>query len=262
MPTPRLAYTVHPGQGPYLGMLHGFLSSSSQWMHNLEALSAVCRPVTIDLWGHGQSPSPASPELYHPDQYVLALDAVRQALNADQWLLCGYSIGAALTIRYTQTKPEQVSAHIFTNSSSAFADDEQIKKWQTESGESATRIARDGLKAINRIPVHPRFAKRLPKDVYAALMEDAQTLSPAGVANTLRHTTPNASIRHLAPGNLRPALLCYGQLETRFAAGKDWAAANMPNLSVAELQAGHAVNMEDSTGFNKAVAQFIATHTK
>ncbi len=155
-----------------------------------------------------------------------------------------------------------MSAHIFTNSSSAFADDEQIQKWRAEAGESAMRIARDGLKAINRIPVHPRFAKRLPKDVYAALMEDAQTLSPAAVANTLRHTTPNASIRHLAPDNLRPGLLCYGQLETRFADAKDWAVANMPNLSVADLQAGHAVNMEDSTGFNKAAAQFIAAHTK
>ncbi|XOV83014.1 MAG: alpha/beta fold hydrolase [bacterium] len=260
MPAAKLAYTVHPGQGPYLGMLHGFLSSSSQWMHNLAALARVCRPVTIDLWGHGHSPSPDDPRAYHPDQYVEALEEIRQTLGTRQWLVCGYSIGAALTIRYTQAYPEHVPAHIFTNSSSAFADTAQIQQWRADAADSAARIHKDGLKAISRIPVHPRFAKRLPADVYATLMKDAQTLCPAGIAHTLTHTTPNASIRHLAADNPRPALLAHGQLETRFMEARNWAFEHMPNLTIVDLQAGHAVNMEDSHGFNTAVTRFVQTH--
>ena len=261
MPPDKLAYTVHPGQGPYLAMMHGFLSSSRQWNHNLSALGRVCQPVTIDLWGHGKSPSPTDELAYHPDYYVEALENIRLSLGTDQWLLCGYSIGAALTIRYTQTYPEHVIAHIFTNSTSAFADEEQVTRWQSEAAESAERIHKGGLKAISRIPVHPRFAKRLPPDLYATLMEDAQTLSPTGVAHTLSYTTPNASIRHLASDNSRPALLAHGQLEARFAGSRDWAVAHMPHLTVVDLQAGHAVNMEDSEGFNQVVTAFVEAHT-
>ena len=92
-------------------------------------------------------------------------------------------------------------------------------------------------------------------------MEDAQTLSPTGVAHTLKYTTPNASIRHLARDNSKPALLVHGQLESRFAGARDWAVAHMPHLTVVDLQAGHAVNMEDSEGFNQAVTGFVKAHT-
>ena len=33
---------VHPGEGPPMLLMHGFLSSRSQWRANLAALAAVC----------------------------------------------------------------------------------------------------------------------------------------------------------------------------------------------------------------------------
>jgi pimeloyl-ACP methyl ester carboxylesterase len=261
LPEPQLAYTVHPGKGPYLAMLHGFLSSSAQWQHNLDALSTVCRPVTIDLWGHGDSPAPTEQKHYTPDAYIEALGQVRRALGADTWFVCGYSIGAGITIRYTHEYPNHVLGHIFTNSSSGFADSAQVSKWRADAASGSQNIFDGGIKAINRIPVHPRFAKRLPVDIYTALVSDARELSPHGVGNALLATTPNASIRDIAATNPRPALLCFGTLEKRFAAAKDWAIENMPELSVVELNAGHAVNMEDSEGFNRAACAFISQHT-
>ena len=56
------------------------------------------------------------------------------------------------------------------------------------------------------------------------------------------------------------ALLCFGKFEKRFFASKAWAAEHMPRLTVVELDAGHAVNMEDATGFNDAVTAFMDTH--
>lgn len=230
-------------------------------MHNLGALSRVCRPVTIDLWGHGHSPAPEDETLYTPDAYVEALHQVHQSLGGEPWLLCGYSIGAGLTIRYTHHHANDVIAHIFTNSSSGFADRKQVQKWQKDGPATAQKIKQNGLAAIERIAVHPKFAKRLPKDIYTALTEDAALLSPLGVSHALLHTTPNASIRDLAKVNQHPALLCNGILETRFTKAKDWAAQHMPGLEIIELNAGHAVNMEDSEGFNQAVCQFIERHT-
>ncbi len=257
----HLAYTVHPGNGPYLVLMHGFLSSAKQWQPNLDALAQVCTPVTIELWGHGSSPAPDNPNRYLPQAYVEELEHIRCALNAEQWFLCGYSLSAGLTIRYTHTYPQHVTGHIFTNSSSALADDKQIDTWSKSNTASAEKIMREGQAAIERLPVHPRFARRLPRDIYDQLVADAQKLSPTGVALTLTQTILNAGVRNLATTNPRPALLCRGDHERRFTRYGEWAQAHMPNLEVVRLAAGHAVNLDSSDGFNKAVQRFVKTRS-
>ena len=57
--------------------MHGFLTGPSQWLKNLDALSEVCQPVVVDLWGHGQSPAPEQAEPYLPMGYVQAFEAIR-----------------------------------------------------------------------------------------------------------------------------------------------------------------------------------------
>ena len=83
----QLAYTVHPGNGPYLMLLHGFISSSAQWLDNLQALGQVCQPVTVDLWGHGNSPAPEDLLYYSPAAYGQQFDAIRKALGAQAWFV-------------------------------------------------------------------------------------------------------------------------------------------------------------------------------
>ncbi len=258
---PGLAFKVHAGSGPYLLLVHGILSSAAQWLQNLPALQAVCRPVTVELWGHGASPTPDDPALYQPQAYVQQFEAIRTQLGCQRWLVCGYSLGAGLTVRYTLTYPERVIAHVFTNSASGFAASDQVRRWQAEAPALAQRIEAQGLSAIEKIPVHPRYARRLPEDVKAALLADAANLSPAGVAAALTTTNPQASVRQAVVDNPRPALLCFGRHEQKFTPTRDWLIDHVPNLQEVQLNAGHAVNMEDAAGFNAAVAAFIQGHT-
>lgn len=230
-------------------------------MLNLDALGEACTPVTVELWGHGNSPAPDDPALYQPGAYVEQLETLRVELGAESWFVCGYSLGAGITTRYTHTYPERVFGHILTNSSSAFADEELAGTWRREAAAGAERIIAGGTKAIERIGVHPRHARRLPEAVYNALVADAAELSPVGVAYAFRHTSPNASVRDIAASNPRPALLCFGKHEKRFHPGKAWAEANMARLDIVALDAGHAVNMEDAQGFNVAVCDFIRRFT-
>ncbi len=253
----QLAYHVHPGNGPHLALLHGFLSSSAQWQLNLEALGAVCTPVTIELWGHGNSPAPQAADFYTPAAYLEQLDLIRRALGCEKWFLCGYSLGAGITIRYSHEKPQHVYAHIFTNSQSAFADAQTLATWHEDLPTAAAKIRAAGQPAIRRIAVHPRFAKRLPESIYSALNKDAEKLSPIAVANTLEFTNLNVSIRDIAAQNERPALLCFGKHERRFSRAKEWAATNMAALKVVDLDAGHGVNMEDAAGFNQHTIEFL-----
>jgi pimeloyl-ACP methyl ester carboxylesterase len=257
----KLHWETHDGVGPHLLLVHGLLCSQSQWMWNIPALKRVCRPVTVELWGHGRSPSPEEAACYAPDYYVEAFEAIRKALAIEDWLLLGYSLGAGLTIRYALTHPDRIRAHMFTNSSSGFADASQIDAWRHSADDSAAKILAGGRPAIQRIPVHPRHAKRLPAAIYEALQADAERLNPLGVANILRYTNPHVSIRELIQDNTRPALLLCGSREQRFKAHRDFAAANMPGLDVVDLDAGHGVNMETHQAFNAAACEFIECHT-
>jgi 2-succinyl-6-hydroxy-2,4-cyclohexadiene-1-carboxylate synthase len=258
--TPRLAFKVHPGNGPHLLLVHGFLSSSAQWLANLEALSAVCKPITVDLWGHGRSPAPKDETHYSPEAYAGQFEQIRVQLGIERWFVCGYSLGAGLTIRYAFDHAQHVYGHIFTNSNSALAGPEQIQEWLDSAPKSAANIRSKGLAAIDRIAVHPRRARNLPEAVKAPLLADCAMLKPEGVANTLEYTNPFTSVREIAAANPRPLLLCCGVKEKRFADNRQWAEANLTNLSVVEIDAGHGVNMEGAEAFNVHVCAFVKSH--
>lgn len=250
-------WQVHPGTGPYLLLVHGFLMGPNQWHPNLEALGAVCRPVVVDLLGHGRSPAPVEAERYQPGAYVEAFEAIRQALGAERWLLCGYSLGAGLTMRYALSHPQRIIGHAFTNSTSALADTEQVALWRAEGEASAARILAGGRKAIERIPVHPRFAKRIDPASRPLVLADAARLKARGVANAIRYTTPEASVRDDLGNNQCPALLLNGSRERRFQPHRQVVAERMRQVRIVDLDAGHAVNLEAADAFNQSLADFI-----
>ena len=109
-------YEVHGTAGPHLLLVHGLLSSREQWTPNLAALTQHYRPVIVELLGHGRSPSPEDPAAYRPEAIVADLERIRSALGVERWLVCGQSLGAALTLRYALRHPERVIAQVFTNS--------------------------------------------------------------------------------------------------------------------------------------------------
>ena len=68
--TQHLHAVIHDGDGPVAFLTHGALGSRSCWDDNLDALKTVCRPVVIELWGHGRPPCPTGPERYRPLSHV------------------------------------------------------------------------------------------------------------------------------------------------------------------------------------------------
>lgn len=252
----ELYLEVHQGNGPYLLLVHGFLSSKAQWQLNIEPLRKVCSPVLIDLLGHGRSPSPDDVTKYTPRAYVKYFRDIKKQLDVENWFVCGYSLGAGLTIRYALEHPDDVSGHIFTNSMSAFASREGTKR-NLAPATLIKRFEQGGVKMLEEISVHPRFARRLPDSVKTALLKDCELLTPGGVARTIAATNAEASVRNDIGNNKKAALLVCGKREKRFQPHLAYVKDVMPNLRVIELNTGHAVNAEDAAGFNRAVSEFI-----
>lgn len=257
---PRLAVEVHEGVGPPLLLVHGLLASRAAWTPNLPALGRVSRPVVVELWGHGRSPSPEDSRQYHPDAYVEQFDRILAELGAERWFVCGLSLGAALTIRYAVDRPDRVIGHVFTNSSSALGDDAWVERLRPVLTADAERIATGGRRALENHPLNPARGRRLPPEIRERLAADCTRHDPAGVARTLLHTLPASPVRDRIHANERPALLVAGRFETAFADHRAYAAAAMPGLRVVEADAGHAVNLEAAAAFDEAVTAFVNDH--
>jgi pimeloyl-ACP methyl ester carboxylesterase len=257
MSAAKLHCEIHQGEGPFLLLVHGVLTGRSLWRSNLAALARVARPVVVELWGHGRSPAPDDPARYHPDAFVRALEEIRTELGADRWVLCGQSLGAALTLRYSLEHPDRVIAQIFTNSTSALAGADWVASTRANAPGLAEALSSGGRAALERLPIHPVHATRMPAEARAALLEDAALLDAGGVARLFRYTIPESSLRDRVGENRVPTLLVCGERETRFRPHREFAEQHMPVLEVAPVDAGHAVNVEAGGAFDTVVAAFV-----
>ena len=254
---PLLYYETHGERGPYLLLVHGFLSSRAHWILNLEGLSTFCRPAVIELLGHAHSPSPDDAAAYSPDYYVQEFEAIREALRAERWLVCGQSLGAALTLRYALDHPDRVTAQVFTNSNSALASSDWARRVMPVMEAQAQQLERDGRAALDNHPFRPTRSRRLPAEAKEALIADYELHNPLGIARTARHTIPYSSVRDRIAGTTVPTLLVAGDREDGFREQGEFAEQAIAGISVVHLNTGHAVNIEDASGFNAAVTDFF-----
>lgn len=252
----RLHVEQHGSRGPHLLLMHGFLSSRAQWRANLGGLTQFCRPVIVELWGHGRSPTPEDPEAYRVANYVALFEAIRAELGIDRWAVCGQSFGAGLTLTYTLVHPERIIAQAFTNSLSGIYPRDTL-------GDDADRRARaaaleqGGIPAIEAIPYHPRYARRFAPEIKAEMEADAAAISPLGIANGIRYTLPDLSVIDRLGATKAPTLLINGLWEKAFQPLRADAAAAFPGLAVVDLEGGHSINAEAPEAFNTALRTHI-----
>jgi pimeloyl-ACP methyl ester carboxylesterase len=231
-----------------------------QWALNVDHLARAFRPVVLELFGHGRSPAPEDPTTYSPEHYCAEFEAIRATLGASDWLVCGQSLGAALTLRYCLDYPDRVIAQVFTNSNSALADEAWRQRVVPLMAAQAQRLRQEGRSALRDHPLNPARGRRLPQAAREALIADYDLHSPEGVALTGLHTVPDSSVRGRAGQLSVPTLLVAGRRETGFAEAQRFAQATIPGLRVVDLDAGHAVNLEAAAEFNEAVSRFFGEH--
>ena len=234
-------------------MVHGLMSSRAQWIPNLKALTEFCRPVVIELFGHGRSPSPKNHEAYFPENYVQEFEIIRRGLGIANWFVCGQSLGASLTLRYSLVHPGRITAQIFTNSRSALSD---VGENENREGLVRSMLAA-GRGALDRFPINPSRNRFLDPQIKKALVNDIDLIDIEGFANNLLHLIPRCSVRNLLREITIPTLLVAGKFDKQFSLLVSIAMKNIPALEFIELDGGHAVNIDAADQFNEALREFI-----
>jgi pimeloyl-ACP methyl ester carboxylesterase len=255
--SPYLYYEVHGTQGPYLLMVHGLMSSRAQWIPNLKVFMEFCRPVVVELFGHGRSASPENAEAYFPENYVREFEIIRQELRLENWFVCGQSLGAALTLRYSILHPERIKAQIFTNSLSALSDVGDNANMER----FVMSMLQGGRASLDNFPLNPSRNRFLDSEIKEALVEDINLINMEGFANTLLYLIPKCSVRNLLSKISVPTLLVAGKFDKRFGALVPKVLENIQSLEFIELDGGHAVNIDAADRFNEAVREFVLRHS-
>jgi 2-succinyl-6-hydroxy-2,4-cyclohexadiene-1-carboxylate synthase len=250
-------HETHAGAaGPHMLLVHGFLSSRSQWRANLPALKQVSSPVLLELLGHGRSPAPIEPEPYKVASYIAAFEAIRESLGADRWVVCGQSFGAGLAIQYAIERPERVMGVVFTNSISALSPKDDPERAAAQE-ERARSIEEGGRAALEALRIHPRHAKRFPEHIKTEMVADAERIAPEGILRSIALTSPDLSIADRLGDVQVPSMLVNGLWEKRFQPMRAKVAAEMPGVRIVDLDGGHSINIEAADGFDRAVTEFV-----
>jgi len=252
----HLYYEVYGTKGPYILLVHSILSSRAQWKANIKALTTIGRPVIVELYGHGRSPTPLEPDAYFPDSYCIEFERIRKKLNADSWFVCGSSLGAALSLRYSFKYSDKVIAQVFTNSRSALASEnlQESMEW------FAKEVRKNGKKISELLPFNPANSKNLPDDIKTLLADDLKLVTVEGIVNTALYTGSDCSVRNMVQDNSVPTLLVAGIFEKIFLPELKYARENMPLLEILKLDGGHAVNITNADQFNAGLLNFFSLY--
>jgi pimeloyl-ACP methyl ester carboxylesterase len=98
-----LHYVETGGGGPPLVLVHGAGGSATVWVRQLEGLADATRVIALDLPGHGASPGDGHRVVA---EYAAAVRDFVAGLRAGAPILCGHSMGGAITQSVALMAPE------------------------------------------------------------------------------------------------------------------------------------------------------------
>lgn len=244
------------GSRPAILLVHGMLASRRLWDQNRAALSAQCGLVLVDLPGHGKSPPLDQAGAPRVADVIAGFERIRAELGLDRWYICGQSFGGGLTLRYSFDHPDRVAGHAFTNSRTTFRDttlpDEiAIRKARVE------RIRAEGRDAMRREVFYPSHARRFPPEVRETLVEEAEKIDIESYLGFVDVMSPELSLHGRAARPRVPTLLINGRHERAFQATRQEIAEAWPDIEIADIDGGHAVNIENPQGFAATLLDFV-----
>jgi pimeloyl-ACP methyl ester carboxylesterase len=249
----ELAYETYGDPAkPAILLQHGFLSCNGQWLLNRETLGAKYYLVMVELWGHGNSPTPTDITHYTVDTYCRQFEAIRAALNIPRWHLIGQSYGVGIVLNYAIRFPQVCSSLVATNSKSAFG--------QQSASQSKRRYPQNHENFdARKLPYHPIHARRFPAHVKHAMVTSADTMSAEAIilgGKLGANLNCNDRVGELTV----PLLIANGQYEKSFQTDLAVLQQRYPHLRVENLAGGHSVNIEAADAFNQVVLEFLTSN--
>ena len=252
------------GSGPPLLLLHGFTGSTRNWESVVPPLTKNHTVITVDLPGHGQTPSPTDLSAYQMESVAPALNGLMEEMGHSSFNLLGYSMGGRLTLYMAIQYPAHVSKLILESASPGLKTAEERDARRASDNALADRIESEGVESFvdfwESISLW-ESQKDLTQKAAANLRQIRLENNPSGLANSLRGMGTGrqpslwGSLKHLKS----PTLLLTGELDGKFCKIGAEMHRLMPNSQHKIIPlAGHTIHLEQPDQWLAEVQQFLA----
>ncbi len=241
----RLSYLDSGAAGRPLVALHAHWMEAATFRRLAGALAPSWRVIALDQRGHGYSDHAPS---YAREDYLGDLDALLDHLELDDVVLLGNSLGGVNAYQYAARRPERVAGLVVEDIGVEIHDDVSMSlKWAGLFG------TRKELEAAIGAQLLPALADSLretaagwrtafdPKDMIAS----QSNLNGDHWSDWLASTCPALVIR-----GKRSPLTDGGHLRAM--------AERRPRTQFVELDGGHAVHLDNPSGFASLLGQFLS----
>jgi pimeloyl-ACP methyl ester carboxylesterase len=244
-PAGEIHYQVIGETGPALLLTHGYGATSAMFAPNVAALAARHRVVTWDLRGHGRSEYPADAADYSAANALADMAALLAELGVHRAVLGGHSLGGYLSLDFTLTFPERVTALVLIGTGPGYRNDAARDDWNRRAHATAARLAERGLAGLSN----------------SAELDGGEHRNESGLIHAATQTLTQRDARVIdgLPRIAVPTLVVVGAEDKPFLAAADYMAAKIPGArKVVIPAAGHAPNVSQPDLFNAEVTRFLA----
>lgn len=260
----RLHYEASREGSPIV-FAHESAADARQWAVQVAALSPRYRCITYDARGYPPSDVPLDGAAYGHGPAWRDLAAVVEQVAGGPAHVVGLSMGAYAGLMLGVERPDLVRSLCLAGggTGSTRAPNEGLRAamarladlYETEGSEA-------GASAIAASPTRAGFKARDPAG-WRAWFDDLRTHSPQGMARTFRHyqgDRPSLYDFEEALGRLdRPTLLVVGDEDTGCLEVNLFLRQIIADAALCVVpHSGHAVNLEQTSFFNRLLEDFIA----
>ncbi len=261
-------YYERRGSGPPIVFAHALFMNTTQWDEQVEQLRTAFTTLTYDARGHGQTGGSRRPR-YDVDLFARDLDALLEALDVEQPIICGLSIGGCIAQAYAARHPDRVRGLILadTFASAPVPLGARVLFANLRTFALLDRFVR--YPALNRLQL--RIGNRLSPGVggdperIQSVMEAGPTISHAEFAKIARGMARFPDTEIDLSRVTAPTLLLYGDHLPRVM--RDMHPRIAARLTSADVtvravpDAGHASNLDNPQFFTDAVRAFATEVT-
>ena len=253
------------GEGEPLVFLHGFTGDTTTWSRITDQLSSTYRCISIDLIGHGRTGAPQDFARYTMDRVSGDLSSVLDALEIDQAIFIGYSMGGRTALHFSVKYPQKVKALILESASPGLKSSEERANRRAKDHELAFKMKRVGIEGFidfwQDIPLF-KSQKKLPAADRAEIRKQRLSQSILGLSNSLKGMGTGAqdSLWDELSGLSFQVHLLVGELDEKFVRIANEMKNLNPDFQIMTFSnTGHAIHVEEPRKFGTIIEDLLLT---
>lgn len=263
------------GSGAPLLLIHGWGMHGGMWGGVAERLAGHFRVLAVDLPGHGFSAGKGEGRRNKGRDQVLpfplpsspfSLDAIVDELSAqfsEPLIVCGWSLGGQVALRWALRHPQQISRLVLVASTPCF-----VRRPGWECGMAAETLAefaaalqQDYALTLQRfLALQVRGSER-ERELLAALRSALSSRGEPdlGALQAGLEILRDCDLRSVLPGIAQPALVIGGERDTLTPPqASHYLAAQLPNARLTTIKgAAHAPFLSHPDEFMKHLKKFM-----